>query len=90
MDAPLDAKGLGRGRQGLVSTCLRLAVASLLLLNGQRRKQISGDLNKLTLERFDTISKRLFETVVAVENKEQDVSFLVNELLTRVMQARLL
>lgn len=48
-----------------------------------QKKQIAGDLNKLTLERFDPISKRIFETLLALENKD-DISFLVTELLLRV------
>jgi hypothetical protein len=50
------------------------------------KKQISGDLNKLTLERFEPISARLRETLIKLFTNDSvgELKFFVTELLTRV------
>ena len=46
------------------------------------RKQVSGDLNKITLERFDPISQRMRENLLKLGTEELPV--FVSELLTHV------
>jgi hypothetical protein len=53
--------------------------------NDKMHRQIAGDLNKITPEKFDTIFKRLRETLCKLP--PTGLEFFANELLVRVSVA---